>query len=531
MRQKGRGIEAREAERSPRPHSGARGQPSQPATRDSHRLGPWLVRESGLYSRLWERKSDVQAAHGGKRCELMTVEKPTHYPFDLARLVATHLEKTLGRALDEAVLVRLFETLYFASLRTDEGRQTLCTVNFVDGEDPAGGESPSTVANRWMAFPFAHPLPLDVRTLTKLARAADPEAASLNVFADSSGELYVWGMVDQEPRQGDQIVLAAGCDVHRPGLFQATISGSGSICVYRNGTLLGSLAQDVLVEANYDVLWSGPVHALLADHLRAYVDEAHPQLAVECGSPSPAWLERELLLRWLNSLSRILVNVQQYHHGGGLVIVPRVDFDHSNVKYRIRYDRLSSAVVGLVRAHLLRTQSTAALMETAKAEAGGNLYAALSAARKVHFELEQRKEESLGCLRWIAALSCVDGVVLLDKRLAVHGFGVELRVDSNLDEVFMAGDAEATPSRLRRVEMSQFGTRHRAMMRYCFERPAALGFAISQDGGIQAMMRIDDQLIVWENINVALAMNAEELSAASPRRSPILRWFGVRAFR
>ncbi len=45
------------------------------------------------------------------------------------------------------------------------------------------------------------------------------------------------------------------------------------------------------------------------------------------------------------------------------------------------------------------------------------------------------------------------------------------------------------------------------------------------------MMRIDDQLIVWENINVALAMNAEELSAASPRRSPILRWFGVRAFR
>ncbi len=277
----------------------------------------------------------------------MTVEKPTHYPFDLARLVATHLEKTLGRALDEAVLVRLFETLYFASLRTDEGRQTLCTVNFVDGEDPAGGESPSTVANRWIAFPFAHPLPLDVRMLTKLARAADPEAASLNVFADSSGELYVWGMVDQEPRQGDQIVLAAGSDVHRPGLFQATISGSGSICVYRNGTLLGSLVQDVLVEANYDVLWSGPVHALLADHLRVYVDEAHPQLAVECGSPSPAWLERELLLRWLNSLSRILVNVQQYHHGGGLVIVPRVDFDHSNVKYRIRYDRLSSAVVGL----------------------------------------------------------------------------------------------------------------------------------------------------------------------------------------
>jgi hypothetical protein len=69
------------------------------------------------------------------------------------------------------------------------------------------------------------------------------------------------------------------------------------------------------------------------------------------------------------------------------------------------------------------------------------------------------------------------------------------------------------------------------MMRYCFERLGSLGFAISQDGGIQAMMRIGDQLVAWENINVALAINAEDFSAASPRRSPILRWFGVRAFR
>lgn len=461
----------------------------------------------------------------------MTVEKTTQYPFDLARLVAAHVEKTTGRTLDEAVLVRFFEVLYFASLRTDEGRQTLCTVNFVDAQDPAGGEPPQTIANRWSAFPFSHPLPLDIRAITKLARAADPEVASLNAYADDAGELYLWGMVDQEPRQGDQLVLSGGSDVHRPGLFQATINGSGSICVYRNGTLLGGLAQDVLVEANYDVLWSGPVHALLADHLRGYASEVHPQLAAECGSAHPAWLERELLLRWLNSLSRILVNIQQYRHGGGLVIIPRADFDHSDIKYRVHYDRLSSAVVGLVRAHLLLSQNMTALMEAAKAGTPANLYATLSSLRDMHRDVEQRKEEVLGCLRWIAALSCVDGVVLLDKWLAVHGFGVELRADSNLVEVFMAGDAEAKPSRLRRVEITQFGTRHRAIMRYCFERLGSLGFAISQDGGIQAMMRIGDQLIVWENINVALALNAEDFSATSPRRSPILRWFGVRAFR
>ena len=461
----------------------------------------------------------------------MVLERTTQYPFDLARLVSAQLAKTLGGAPDESVLVRLFEVLYFASLRTDEGRQTLCTVNFVGPEALAAGEAPPGSANRWTAIPFASPLPLDIRTITKLARAADPEVASLNVYADDDGGLHIWGLVDQEPRQGDQLVLAAGSELQRPGIFQATISGSGRIGVYRNGTLLGSLAQDMLVEAHYDVLWSGPVHSLLADHLRQYVSQQHPQLAAECGAPHPAWLERELLLRWLNSLSRVLVNVQQYRHGGGLVIVPRAGFDNSNVKYRIHYDRLGGAVVALVRAHLLRTQASTALIEAAKAEAPGNLYATFSSVRKVHLELEQRKEEVLGCLRFIASLSCVDGVVLLDKSLCVHGFGVELRTDSLLVEVFLAGDADATPGRLRRGEITHFGTRHRAIMRYCYEHHGSLGFAISQDGGIQAVMRIGDQLIVWENIDVALAVNAEDYSANSPRRSPILRWFGVRAYR
>ena len=75
----------------------------------------------------------------------MTLERTTQYPFDLARLVAAHLEKTLGGTPDESVLVRLFEVLYFASLRTDEGRQTLCTVNFVGAESPAGGEPPQAM--------------------------------------------------------------------------------------------------------------------------------------------------------------------------------------------------------------------------------------------------------------------------------------------------------------------------------------------------------------------------------------------------
>lgn len=213
------------------------------------------------------------------------------------------------------------------------------------------------------------------------------------------------------------------------------------------------------------------------------------------------------------------------------MIVPRPGCDNSNVKYRVHYDRLSHAVVGLVRAYLLRNQRTTTLREALQGETPGNLHATLSQLRNTYIEVEQRKEEVLGCQRFIAALSCVDGVVLLDQRLAVHGFGVELRTDSNLDEAFMAGDAEAHSSRLRCVPINQFGTRHRAMMRYCFQYPGSLGFAVSQDGGIQAMMRIGEQLTVWENIAVALALTDEELSPEESRRPLVLRRFGIRSYR
>ena len=363
----------------------------------------------------------------------MKTERSTQYPFDLARLVAAQLDKMTGRTPTESVLVRLFETLYFASLRTEEGWQPRTTVNFVDVATPAGGPPPSAAANAWTAVPFTRPLVFDMRTITKLARAADPAVSSVDVFADEAGELFIWGMVDQELRHGERIVLAADSETRRPGLFQATITGPGNIGVSRNGTLLGHLAQDMLVEQHFDVLWSGPVYELLAANMRQSISEHHAHLAAECGSSPPARLEHELLLRWMNSLSRVLVNIQQYQHGGGLVIVPLPGFDNSNVKYRIHYDRLSHAVVGLVRATLLRNQGTTTLMEAAQGETPGNLYAMLSTLRNIDDELEQRKDEVLGCLRFVAALSCVDGMVLLDKSLAVHGFGVELRTHSNLE--------------------------------------------------------------------------------------------------
>ena len=452
------------------------------------------------------------------------MDRTTCYPGHLAKLVALRLAGEHGHAPPEVVLTRLLETLYFASLKTDEGRPIFCTVNYVDPEEPARTFSARRPVDCWSHVPFDRPLPFDVRTLSKLARAADPEVSSLAVFRDRKNKLYIWGMVDQEPRHSDHITLDAGSTPERPGLFQATITGVGNISVYRNDALIGSLEQNTLVEEYHDVLWSGPVHDLLVGYLRSYLTTSGAEETQQASSPD---LESEMLMRWINSICRILMNIQHYRHGGGLLITPQTSLDGLNVKYTIRYDRLLRALRSMVKSQMLYL-STGSPHGTPPDQEPDVLLYAEPAATALERELSEHKNEVLGAIRFIASLSCVDGFVLLDERMVVHGFGVEVRTDNLLSDIHVARDSHANPKLFRLAELTQYGTRHRAMMRYCYDKPGSLGLVVSQDGDIRAMTRIADMLVLWENIDVQLAYKPTGGQVAGQQLGPLLRRVNTR---
>lgn len=453
----------------------------------------------------------------------MVTERTTQYPAHLAKLVAARLRSQHGIAPPEAVLTRLLETLYFASLKTDEGWPILCTVNYVDPDEPPS--PPARVpADYWNHVPFERPLPFDVRTLAKLARAADPAVSSLTVYRDRRNKLFIWGMVDQEPRHSDLISLAASATPDRPGLFQATITGVGSISVYQNDMLIGSLDQSTLVEEYHDVLWAGPVHDLLLGGLRSYL--ADKTLRVPRHVP-PEIFEAELLMRWINAICRVLMNIQRYRHGGGLLITPGMSLEGLNVKYRIRYDRLLRALAGMVEAQLSEPAVAADAADDDAAQQAVLPYV-VGGESRLDRRLVERMKEVLGAVRFIASLSCVDGFVVLDQRMVVHGFGVEVRTDNLLSDISVARDSHANANLMRHGELTQYGTRHRAMMRYCYDRPGALGFVVSQDGYIRAMTRIAEMLVLWENVDVQLAYRPAGGYLPGERPIPMLHRAGAR---
>jgi hypothetical protein len=449
----------------------------------------------------------------------MATEKNACFPYHLGKLVARRLEAGGYVAPPDAVLQHLFETLYFASLKTDEARQCTCTVNFVD---PSASARPSTRGhnNGWSIIPFSEPIPLNVRTLLKLGEAVDPDVSSIAVFVDCEGDLFIWGLVDQELRYGDYVSLDGSEDPIRPGLFQATITGVGGVCVYQNFTLLGSLEQNVLVKDYHDVLWDGPVHRRLCENLNATLQQAQ---IVRGGGEAQEHLTRmqeELTVRWQNAICRVLYNIQHYSHGGGIIIDPQVCQPDLHVKYETTYDRLPKALLRLAKHQILKRQ----LAETiaTHCDKRGDML-----PRDFHLDaldsqtdLERLKNELLGCVRFIASLSRVDGFILMDNSLVVHGFGVEARADSDLETIHIAGDAKASAHLLRESPLSQFGTRHRAMMRYCDRHDQALGLVISQDGDIRATMKYRGRLVLWENINAQLAYRAENRGALINNFSP-----------
>jgi len=436
--------------------------------------------------------------------------RTSRYPSHLARLVATRLRERHLEPPADKVLLHLLETLYFASLKTDEQRPCLCTVNYVDPQTERAASATDDQDAGRIAYRFRQPIPMSVRTLKKLAEAADPAVSSLAVYHDENGEVMIWGMIDQPAQFGEALSLDAPNGTQRPGLFRAAITGVGHLCVYKDGTLLGSLEQDCLIAAYHDVLWHGPVHKRLESNLQATLTDEHAPARRATRLTDFRQVKDELFVRWQNAICRLLLSIRKYGHGGGLLIVPHCPAEQLHVKYQLRYDRLPTALFDLARHQILQRQTADNISQMCHSSQDvlpcDMHYEAVEFQKK----LEEQKNQALGCVRFIASLSRVDGFVLLDKSLVVHGFGVEARSDCDLATVYAAADARATPRLLSQASLSQFGTRHRAMMRYCYEHLDALGFVISQDGEIGATMRIKDRLIWWENINVGIGLRHED---------------------
>jgi hypothetical protein len=397
------------------------------------------------------------------------------------------------------VLSGLFDIMFFASIKTEEGLPIRVRVFYVDPENVDPEAPPYIRVDRWKIFPLVSRIPLTVANLVKLARAADPWSTGLAIFHTAEGLIYVWGMVDQVVHMSMAMVHEASPSYGPPGIFNAVINGPADLTVFREDSFIARWAQDLILASQNDCLWQGRVSKIIQRWLAPLWGQAFQRIDPRdlAGQRRQSkYVAKEV---WTRTLCRILINIQRQRHGGALLLTPTQTADLV-IKYGLDYRRVSEAH-DIILEHTIRLQRVREAYDAIHEDPPSvDQLHLLNTDRQLTWELEDAERSLTGAIRFISSMANVDGLILASPDFAIKGFGTEITTKHDISELTIASSADMRE--IRKMDASSFGTRHRSMARYCSANPGSLGFVLSQDGDIRAITKIGARSVIFENVKV-----------------------------
>jgi hypothetical protein len=442
----------------------------------------------------------------------------SRFPIDLgaavrARLLADGEEIHGLTSLDRLTgLDRLLDAAFHSSFQTDELRPTRYTIALVDMTIPDPRPPMRPVAYDWRVVRFDAPVPASASLLAKLGQTGSSGAAMLAVDL-TFGDPKIWGLVDQSIHYSTYLRHGREPGPRTPGVLQVTVDGPGAISVLRNCGLVAALHGGVLVERRSKPMHAAALAAALEPSIAAHVPRIEKVLNLDVPTESldvlreldnSRWSDwrNAVANDWIRTLARVLLRIVSFRHGGTLVLTPGDPLPDVRVRYPISYARLGTAFEKLWRKrlqHYVLTERTATRLVTVGEVVS---YEEYYGERRTRREEEDAQDEVNGCIEFIAALSRIDGAILLGPDLRVVGFGAEFLSESHARKVEIARDDDAT---LRQPFDTQgLGTRHGSLIRFCSAHPDALGFLVSQDGTVRLMKVLQDDLVVWPEVDLLL---------------------------
>jgi len=346
-----------------------------------------------------------------------------------ARVAAQPGDSAAALLADREQLSRVCAACFWASLEVEEGREVRGTLVFC---------APSAARN---ARAFTQPAPVSVAELVALLTASP--RTPLAVHAGPEGPV-IWGMLDIEPE----------------GAVRLRIAG--------NGILLASRARHVLAILNRGVA-AAPVAA----------DDATLARLVAQSLGKERFLERhgDMSMRF----GPMVASMLRHGHGGTLLLVPPEDQSwRGGVSFRYRFDEAG----GRLLQHSVREYETLlreALHSYNDLKAGRIKAEAISSLRDQYDAVNHLHTLSDALSRSVGDLGRIDGAVVLDTDLLLHGFGAKLLYGP---EEFSVTTLNAVTGELRQnVPLASLGgMRHQSAARFIYTNRKTDAFVVSQDG-------------------------------------------------
>jgi hypothetical protein len=204
---------------------------------------------------------------------------------------------------------------------------------------------------------------------------------------------------------------------------------------------------------------------------------------------------------WVTSIARLCIGLRQRGTGGAFLLTPKPIKRVLQVKHPFAYSRLGDAAI--LRVMDEKYLSDVKDAQYALIERGDAVPADLvTEASRAETDAKDREEEMTGAVKLVSSLAAVDGLVLMTPTLSVVGFGVKIGSTPNVTTVYDGAAFSRRGTRARKVDPSQFGTRHGSMLRYCAQDRKSLGIVVSQDGYVRLITTVGNSLLFWDNLKL-----------------------------
>lgn len=428
----------------------------------------------------------------------------SHTPHDLALFVYGKITNIKNPPSVE-VLEKLFQTLFLASLKSEEGVPIICSISYVNPRIP-DPNPPKTIRDpRWEYIPLKSHANFNVHELSKIALSTDVNVSRLGVYTNKTNDLMIHGLFDQQRNDQRLMRFDQGGEWDPPGILQAKIVGIGHIVVESGKSLIAELNGGDLVEDTVNIFQVKKIGLTFLNGFTKCYTKVSSQ-AQDLGYPVNDDFRYHAFTHWIDIVQRILYRAKVYDHGGAILISNIDDLSVLRINYKIEYGRIPILFEKWLLADWLSDSLFLKLINTKKNDESIediDLYR----NRNV---IENDKADALRALNraidFIATLTRVDGLVLLDDKLQVKGFGCEIitKGDPNCKS-YRTTSTDPKVKNSNRLEYEQYGTRHRSMLRYCSEDKNAVGFVISSDGPVRAMSKIGSRVFMWSNIQLSVS--------------------------
>ena len=433
---------------------------------------------------------------------VMAERTPNHTPRDLAQRVHTKLSNTQFVPSIE-VLQEFLQVVFLASLGTEEGGEIRCTFVYIRPGIPDPDPPRRIRLHRWTHTRFDKPIPFTVRSIMKAALSADPEISSFSVGLTGQ-HLFIYGLFDQQAVYRESMRHERMGRFSPPGIFQVEIIGLGHIRVTAESGVLGELRHAELAPESLDVLNQGLIQNALSAPRSAFISKVLDSICTQFGGR----LAKEIAdytmsiaaRRWTATIQRILFQTKAHAHGASFLFMDRNINEHLNIRYGLSYNRVLETLEAAVVSQVLEIYFESKIgdeLDDEVNELSTDDYLGATCARGDSDDAERALTNSIA---FVSGLSRIDGLVLMMNDLTVLGFGVEARApDLSVPAVVSRKEQRSTG---QVMSMDRYGTRHRAILRFCAAHVGTVGFIASEDGPVRAVLASTQRVTLWENVEL-----------------------------